>query len=74
MQKSVIGTNAGTIWQFLSKRGVLSLRELGELTKFKSNHLMLALGWLAKENKISLTQREEGTYVELMYNCSDQYY
>jgi len=52
MIKDLIGINAGVIWQLLSDRGRLSIRELGEHTCLSSLNLGLAIGWLARENNI----------------------
>jgi len=74
MLKSVIGTNAGIVWQALSEKGILTIRGLGELTNLKSTHLILALGWLARENKIVITEEDQTIYIELIHNAPDIYY
>lgn len=74
MLKCVIGTNAGIIWQILSKRRILTIRELGELTSLTSRYLILALGWLARENKIIITEKDQAIQIELISNASDIYY
>lgn len=53
MNAALIGENAGLIWNALQE-GALSLKALKKATKLKEADLNLALGWLARENKIIL--------------------
>ncbi|NLI72259.1 MAG: winged helix-turn-helix domain-containing protein [Bacteroidales bacterium] len=52
-----IGNNAGLIWNALSE-GELEVKAVKKATKLTEKNLNLALGWLAREGKISF--REEG--------------
>lgn len=74
MIKHDIGINAGIIWQLLSEKGTLSLKEIEYFTKFKEPILMLALGWLARENKISFIDTAPFMYIELSYPITENYY
>lgn len=74
MLKSDIGINAGTIWQLLSEKGILSVGELEELTGYKDSMILLALGWLARENKISFSVKDGSLFVELSKGFSEMYY
>ncbi|MDR2949293.1 MAG: winged helix-turn-helix domain-containing protein [Dysgonomonas sp.] len=74
MLKKDIGINAGTIWRCLSEKGRLSLREIGELTSYKDSLILLALGWLSRENKILFSNINDNLYVELNFNASEIYY
>jgi hypothetical protein len=47
------GRNAGKIWETLSKHGSLSERNLMRRTKLTTDEFYSAIGWLARENKIS---------------------
>ena len=52
MNAALIGENAGLIWCAL-QNGALSTKDLKKATKIKTvADLNLALGWLARENKI----------------------
>lgn len=52
MNAALIGENAGLIWVAL-QNGALSTKDLKKATKIKTvGDLNLALGWLARENKI----------------------
>ncbi len=55
-----IGENAGAIWTAL-QGGALTTKALKKATKLKEADLNLALGWLARENKIAFTVAEETT-------------
>ena len=57
---SKIGENAGLIWNAL-QGGALTLKALKKVTKLKNDELYLALGWLAREGKVSFTEGEDLT-------------
>ena len=61
---TTIGENAGAIWGALSN-GALGLKALKKATKLKNEELYLALGWLAREGKISFTEAEADTIIAL---------
>ena len=60
MITSKIGENAGLIWNAL-QGGALTLKALKKVTKLKNDELYLALGWLAREGKVSFTEGEDLT-------------
>ena len=74
MIKSDIGENAGVIWNLLSERGILSIRQIGEITGFRSLVISLALGWLAKENQIRFIDKNSIIHIELNQPVSHIYY
>jgi len=53
------GRNAGKIWETLRTYGPQQETKLMNLTKLKEHEFYAAVGWLARENKIS---REGTTY------------
>ena len=55
-----IGENAGLIWNALQS-GALTMKALKKATKLKNDELYLALGWLAREGKVSFTEGEDLT-------------
>ena len=55
-----IGENAGLIWNAL-QGGALTLKALKKATQLKNDELYLALGWLAREGKVSFTEGEDLT-------------
>jgi len=46
------GRNAGRIWKTLNACGPLTESQLMELTSLRSYEFYVAVGWLARENKI----------------------
>lgn len=74
MIKHDIGINAGTIWHLLKESGELSLREIGELTGYKDSILLLALGWLARENKVHFINQDEMFKIRLNDTFAEMYY
>ena len=59
-----IGENAGLAWNAL-QGGALSTKALKKATKLKEADLNLALGWLAREDKIGFEQTDAETLVSL---------
>ena len=59
-----IGFNAGLIWGAL-QNGALGLKALKKATKLKNEELYLALGWLAREGKVTFTEGEAELVVAL---------
>lgn len=74
MLKDDIGTESGTIWILLSDRGKLSIREIGEFTNHKDSLILLALGWLLREDKIRFWSENGTLYAELNRCGSELYY
>ena len=66
MLKNDIGIYAGTIWQHLSERGFLTIRKIGELTGLKESLIFLALGWLLREDKIRLVDKNGSLHAGLI--------
>ena len=56
--------NAGLVWGAL-QNGALSLKALKKATKLKNDELALALGWLAREGKLTFEEAEADTIVAL---------
>ena len=52
------GQNAGKIWEKLYNAGPLDEQKLLSTTNLNSNELYAAIGWLARENKISRTNTQ----------------
>ncbi len=59
-----IGTNAGLIWNALSN-GSLEVKALKKATKLTDKDLYAALGWLAREGKVSFEENEKDLLVNL---------
>lgn len=70
MNEDQIGIWAGTIWQALNERGMLSIQELSDTTGLDLKAIYSALGWLARESKVNFDDNDE---VSLRF-FKEQYY
>ena len=59
-----IGANAGIVWTAL-QNGELEVKLLKKATKLTEKDLNMALGWLAREGKVSFREDEKDLYVAL---------
>lgn len=59
-----IGENAGLVWGAL-QNGAQGLKAIKKATKLKNEDLYLALGWLAREGKVTFSVEEADTFVAL---------
>jgi hypothetical protein len=60
-----IGETAGAVWHALSDNGSLSLAKLVERVGGNRDVVMQAVGWLAREGKIEITETKRGRVVSL---------
>ena len=60
-----IGTTAGTIWEALDSKGELSVTSLKQQVEGKSPVFEWAIGWLAREGKVTITRQQKGYRVRL---------
>lgn len=60
-----IGKNAGSIWTALSD-GELEIKAVKKATKLTEKDLNLALGWLAREGKVSFREDNKEIFISLM--------
>lgn len=58
MNIDTIGYNAGLVWNALNDSEALGLKQIKKVTKLKDKELYLALGWLARENKILIAEND----------------
>jgi len=56
-----IGGNAGKLWTLLNEQGVQSFKDAKKKLKMTNNDLLMAMGWLSREHKLSVTDDEEMT-------------
>ncbi len=55
-----IGSDAGKIWKTLQSTGENNLLKISQLTHLDKKDIKAAVGWLAKENKIQIKQKDRG--------------
>ena len=66
MNVEVIGTWAGQVWNALNESGKLTVKGLKKATKLKEKEIYAALGWLAREGKVSICEVEADVAVVLI--------
>ncbi len=60
MLKEKAGLNAGQIWNALNEKGSLTVKELKKASKLTTDkELFLGLGWLLREDKITVEPIDE---------------
>lgn len=67
MNNQEIGENAGLVWQILDNNGEMQTNELWSLSELSLIDFNLALGWLARENKISFYESDTKKCISLIY-------
>ncbi len=60
-----IGKTAGAIWDALNTRSELSLSELKKEVRGKEPTFDWAIGWLARENQITITPEKRSFRIRL---------
>jgi predicted ArsR family transcriptional regulator len=50
----IVGTTAGEIWNFLDKKGPISVAKLIKEIDIDEKTVQRGIGWLAQEGKISI--------------------
>lgn len=60
-----IGETAGLVWHLLAEKGPLSMAKLVKETECPRDLVMLALGWLAREDKITVDAESRGRTISL---------
>lgn len=59
MNTETIGISAGSVWEALNTAESLSIKQLNKITRLKDKETFAALGWLAREGKISIVPDPE---------------
>jgi hypothetical protein len=55
---TLFGENAGRIWSTLNQEGCVKKERIMEVTKLDENNLNAGIGWLARENKITMEDED----------------
>lgn len=63
--KEEVGETAGKVWQLLSRDGPQTLAQAKKKLNVASELLSLAVGWLAREDKIDISREKKGLRVQL---------
>ena len=60
-----IGETAGEIWKLLKHEGPCSVSAIVSKLKQPQKTVYMGIGWLAREDKVALTQTKQGISVSL---------
>lgn len=61
-----VGTIAGQIWNALNEGGAMTGKDLKKAAKVKTEkELYLGLGWLLREDKVTVTEAEKEILIAL---------
>lgn len=60
-----IGETAGVVWRLLDGHGPLSMAKVVKESGAPRDLVLLALGWLAREDKIAIDSESRGRVVSL---------
>jgi len=60
-----IGIIAGDIWKLLEERGDLALTEIYNRLDHQKDHILMSIGWLAREGHITLEKVGEDFRISL---------
>jgi hypothetical protein len=62
---AAIGETAGAIWQILSEDGPMTVAKLVKAASEPRDTVMQAIGWLAREDKLTIVQQGRNHVVSL---------
>ena len=65
MENTRIGLNAGKVWRILNEKGELSMFELCLELCLTFEEVSVAIGWLARVNKISFREKDNMLFVKI---------
>ena len=65
MEKKRIGSNAGKVWRILNEKGEQSMFTLCHELGLTFEDVAIAIGWLARQNKILLRKKEGMLYASI---------
>lgn len=63
MNTETIGAWAGLLWNALNEAENLDKKQIKAATKLKDKEIYAAIGWLARENKLTFAESEDGKEV-----------
>ncbi|MBI3669215.1 MAG: winged helix-turn-helix domain-containing protein [Acidobacteria bacterium] len=60
-----IGLAAGELWHYLESNGPCTIGEMKKALQIKDNDLLMAVGWLAREGKLSFEAEGKALRISL---------
>lgn len=71
MDISLIGANAGSVWNALHENGEMDLTKLKKETKLSETEILAAIGWLAREGKVLSVETKKGRRIVELFSLAD---
>lgn len=65
IMQQTIGNTAGQIWEYVHANGATSAIKLKSALSISNTLMFLALGWLAREDKIDMVEEEHSFIISL---------
>lgn len=72
MIKSKIGSNAKRIWNFLDENQISSVFEIEKQLSMQRQDILMALGWLAREDRIYFIGDKNDCKIMIIEDMSDE--
>lgn len=60
-----VGETAGQVWHVLNDQGPQTVSQLKKKVNGKAELLALAIGWLAREDKVEITPEKKNLRIQL---------
>jgi len=60
-----IGQTAGKVWEYLSEQGESTITNLKKELSLKADEASMALGWLAREDKLDFVKKGAKNLIKL---------
>ena len=67
-----IGMAAGSVWTYLSENGPASISKISETLRLDRNEIQRAIGWLAREGKLSIERKGKSEFFRLCEESCQQ--
>lgn len=65
MLQEKAGETAGKIWTVLNEKGAMTLKQIKKAAKINEKDFYLGLGWLLREDKLTIHEESSETTFEL---------
>ena len=72
MDISLIGANAGSVWNALHAHGEMDLTKLKKETKLNDTEVIASIGWLAREGKVQSESTKKGRKTVVLFSLVDE--
>jgi hypothetical protein len=73
MMKETIGQTAGRLWEVLGDKKEVGITQLPKILKAKSDVTYQALGWLAREDKVTYRTKAGKVFISLSDNERERF-